>query len=187
MGGLRIIAGEARGRALKTFKGDWPVRPILGRIKKSLFDILQTRISGAVFLDLYSGTGAVGIEALSRGAGKVVFVDGDASCVSLVKENLRMLGWEGRAEVLNADITKPLHLPAGMFDIVFLGPPYKDEQKRPLSLSSVTLTNVVEARLLKDKGIIISQHHVKEQVEAPAAIVFKRREKYGDTYLDFYA
>lgn len=187
MAGIRIIGGEARGRALKTFKeDDLSVRPILARIKKSLFDILAPRIGGARFLDLFAGTGAVGIEALSRGASSVDFVEDSPRSLGLIKDNLAMLGWTDRARIHRADVTKGLSWLPGPFDIIFLGPPYKDAAKKPLALTGITLTHIVTAGLLAPDGIIVGQHHEKEAVTAPEGLTMFRRETYGDTKVSFF-
>ncbi|MFH1368379.1 MAG: 16S rRNA (guanine(966)-N(2))-methyltransferase RsmD [Elusimicrobiota bacterium] len=184
--GIRIIGGEAGGRYIKTFKNDLSVRPLLGRIKKSIFDILAAKLPGLLFLDLYAGTGAVGIEALSRGAKKAVFVDGDRRCAKLIEQNLAELGWTGRAKVEQHDITRGLGWLDGKFGIVYMGPPYKDSQKKPLNLTGITLKIVFESGVLDDNGWIISQRHIKEPVEAPAQLMAFRQEKYGDTIVVFY-
>jgi 16S rRNA (guanine(966)-N(2))-methyltransferase RsmD len=187
MSGIQIIGGEARGRFLKTFKeGDLSVRPILARIKKSLFDILAPKLAGARFLDLFAGTGAVGIEALSRGAARVVFVESSPRSLGLVRQNLAMLHWESRAVVHRADIAGGLAWLREQFDIIFMGPPYKDAEKRPLALTGMTLRFIAEARLLAPGGWIIGQHHEKEPVDVPEGLTLFRREKYGDTYLSFF-
>lgn len=184
--GIRIIGGEGCGRYIKSFKDDLSVRPLLGRIKKSLFDILKLKIMDSVFLDLYAGTGAVGIEAISRGAGKVIFVDGDRKCTELVSRNLADLGWQNRGRVEQFDITRGLKWLGEKIDIVYMGPPYKDLKRTPLTLTGVTLKTVVEADILKSNSLIISQRHIKEPVAVPEELESIREEKYGDTLVVFY-
>ncbi|MGA2090524.1 MAG: 16S rRNA (guanine(966)-N(2))-methyltransferase RsmD [Endomicrobiales bacterium] len=188
MGRLSIIAGEARGRALKSLPlDDLSVRPILARIKKSLFDILSPRIGGSRFLDLYAGTGAVGHEALSRGAASVVFVESDKRSQELITANAVMLGWMDRCRIVKVDIVQGLgSVMGGPFDIIFMGPPYKDAHKKPLSLTGITLRNVCESRLLSPNGWILSQRHEKEPVVIPEGLEQFRIEKYGDTVVAFY-
>src|SRR6478672_744265 len=99
---MRIIAGSAKKRSLKTPSAAQGVRPILGRIKKSLFDILRLRIGNADFLDLYAGSGSVGIEALSRGAASVTFVDMNAYCLSVIRQNLSKLQLFERSRIVKA-------------------------------------------------------------------------------------
>ncbi|MCX5778895.1 MAG: 16S rRNA (guanine(966)-N(2))-methyltransferase RsmD [Elusimicrobia bacterium] len=188
MSGLRIIAGEARGRMLKSLPiEDLSVRPILARIKKSLFDILTPRIDGAHFLDLYAGTGAVGLEALSRGAADVVFVESDKRSQELITANTIMLKWTDRCRIVKVDIVLGLGGVTGKpFDIIFMGPPYKDAHKKPLSLTGLTLQHVCSAGLLSPQGWILSQRHEKEAVVVPPELEQFRSEKYGDTVVVFY-
>lgn len=133
MSGLRILSGDARGRVLNTLKADdLSIRPMLGRMKKSLFDIIRPKLQGAEFLDMFAGTGAVGLEALSNGARRVVFIEQSPVSLKLIKENIDMLGYAARGVIQRADITKGLDWLKLQFDIIFMGPPYKDEHKRRL-------------------------------------------------------
>jgi 16S rRNA (guanine(966)-N(2))-methyltransferase RsmD len=187
MSGIRILGGEARGRVLRTLgEGDLSVRPMLSRMKKSLFDILRPRLDGAAFLDLYAGTGAVGIEALSRGSRHVVFVEMSPRSIVVIQQNLAMLGWEKRAEIVRLDVTRGLAGLSGPFDIIFLGPPYKDEQKQMLALTGPTLKAICDAHILAPGGVIVGQHHIKEPVAVPPGLTLFRREKYGDTIISFF-
>jgi 16S rRNA (guanine966-N2)-methyltransferase len=185
MTGIRIIAGKAKGRVLKSPEADTNTRPILGRIKKSLFDILRLRITGSNFLDLYAGTGAVGIEALSRGAKTAVFLELDNKNLNLIKTNIQNLGLSSQARVERCDITKGLGWLGASFDLIFLGPPYVDSAKKPLSLTGITLDIISKADILKIDGWVISQHHKKEPFAVPASMAVFRQEKYGDTILSF--
>jgi 16S rRNA (guanine966-N2)-methyltransferase len=187
---MRIIAGQLRGRTFKA-KKDVAVRPISGRIKQSLFDIMAGLVPGSKWLDLFCGTGAVGIEALSRGAEFVFFVDQSRRVVEDLELVLKKMGLASKARVQPGNVTADLSwipfrggLP--QFDVIFMGPPYKDENKKPLSLSTPSLARVAEAKLLAPKGWLICQHQVKENVEAPAGMTRVRQMKYGDTFLDFY-
>ncbi len=119
---MRVIAGEFRSRRLKTLSG-LDVRPTPDRLREALFSILAPRIEGAVFLDAYAGTGSVGIEALSRGAARAIFVERSRSAAGIIEENLRALGVKDRAEVLH---TRALAiLGRRQADLVFLDPPYR--------------------------------------------------------------
>ena len=118
---MRIIAGEFRARRLKTLRG-LDVRPTPDRLRGALFNVLAPRIEGAVFLDAYAGIGAVGIEALSRGAARAIFIERSRAAAGVIQENLRSLGIADRAEVLH---TKALSLLGRRrADMVFLDPPY---------------------------------------------------------------
>ena len=186
---MRIIAGALRGRRLLSIK-DPGLRPISGRIKQSLFDILKPRVAGARFLDLFAGTGAVGLEALSRGAAFVFFVDSNIRCRDLIERNLERAELASRGKVhpgsALGDLSWiPFRSGVAQYDLIFMGPPYKTAEKRPLAYTNPVLKGLSEAGLLAPEGLVISQHHVKEAVEAPAGWELFRREKYGDTFLSF--
>lgn len=186
---MRIIAGRLRGRHIKTRK-DPAVRPISGRIKQSMFDILQFVVPGTKWLDLFAGTGAVGIEALSRGADFAFFVDIDKSNVEWITNNLKTAGFAAKGRAHPGNVLGDLSWVSfrsgvSAYDFIFLGPPYKTVEKKPLAYSSPALAKVAEANLLAPKGWIILQHHMKEDVTVPEGYEQFRRERYGDTYLDF--
>ncbi len=176
---IKIIAGEIKGRKIKTVKGKG-VRPLLARVKKSLFDIIGNRIKNTVFLDLYAGTGSVGIEALSRGAKEVVFIEKDYWAAGVIEENLESLGFKEKAKVWRKDVLQGLP-EKRKFDFIFIGPPYK------LELILPTLKIIAQGQILTEKGWIICQHHFREKL--PNEYFFYqlfREEKYGDTILSFY-
>lgn len=189
---MRVIGGRLRGRKLHSLPKDYrSVKPISGRIKKSLFDILHNLVPGSRFLDLFAGTGAVGMEALSRGAASVFFVDKDARCVEVISENIKFGGFAdkaaaGQGNVL-ADLTwVPFRGGSSQYDLVFLGPPYRTEENHPLAYSSPALQKLVESGLLAPGAVVVLMHHVKEEVPDLPGLARFRREKYGDSFLDFF-
>lgn len=187
---MRIIAGTARGRRIFSVSKKLPVKPISDRIKQSVFDILRPRLAGAMWLDLFAGTGNVSLEALSRGALRVVSVDREPACIKNIHRNLVHLGFEDRARVIKADILKPLDFLLSYsdnegYDIIFMGPPYRDLNQKMLSLSEPALQNVAAAKLLAPKGIIVLQTHKTEQFAVPDSLEIYREEKYGDTLVHF--
>jgi 16S rRNA (guanine966-N2)-methyltransferase len=187
---MRIIAGDSRGRALKSVPKEMMVKPISARIKKSMFDILRPRLGGAAVLDLFAGTGAVGIEALSRGAASAFFVDADKRCLAVIEENLKCLGLSDKGRASFGDILQDLSwigFRAGRsaFDIIYLGPPYRTQDNTMLAYSTPALARVAEANLLAPGGVIILQRYKKEQVALPAGYEKYREERYGDTDLEF--
>jgi len=182
---MRIIGGDAKRRSLKA-PATQSTRPILARIRKSLFDILRLRVPDAQFLDLYAGSGAVGLEALSRGARNATFVDRNPSCLHIIRQNLITLNMLDRARLIRADATRSLFTVGGPFDVIFMGPPYHDEKWNALRLTVPTLKNIGDATLLKPGGWVIGQHHKKEPVEPPVGWVAFRKEYYGDTILTFF-
>ncbi len=187
---MRIIAGESRGRALKSVPKEMMVKPISARIKKSVFDILRPRLGGARVLDLYAGTGAVGIEALSRGADFAFFIDADKRCIAVIEQNLKLLNLAAKGRASYGDILQDLswvgyRAGATEFDIIYMGPPYRTEDNTMLAYSTPTLARVAEANLLAPGGIMLLQRYKKEKVELPAGYEKYREERYGDTDVEF--
>ncbi|MEF3281028.1 MAG: 16S rRNA (guanine(966)-N(2))-methyltransferase RsmD [Elusimicrobiota bacterium] len=187
---IRIIAGTRKNRQVLSLPLSHHVKPISARMRKSLFDIIRPYITGSIFLDLYAGIGLVGIEALSRGAQKVVFVDNDKECVNTIKRNLKRLELETQAVVIKNDILKDLrwlkYYSNDGYDIVYMGPPYRDSFNNPLNYTLRTINGILNANLLSEFGIIIAQHHKKEIFIIPDSLDNYRSEKYGDTVIDFY-
>jgi 16S rRNA (guanine(966)-N(2))-methyltransferase RsmD len=144
---MRIIAGEFRSRRLKTLPG-LNTRPTPDRLRESLFSILAPRLEGVTFLDAYAGTGAVGIEALSRGAARAIFIERSKSAVEVIRENLRSLNLTHRAEVLQGRVLQ--YLPHRRADIVFLDPPYDEEKEyEVIDFSTAELTIAQHSSRLK--------------------------------------
>ncbi|MDR1695443.1 MAG: RsmD family RNA methyltransferase [Endomicrobium sp.] len=184
---LKVIAGDARGRTLKTLpQDDLSIRPMLGRMKKSVFDIIQFKIPGCKFLDLFAGVGQVGIEALSRGAGSAVFAELSDISLRLIKHNVNMLGYNDRAKIVKCNVITRFEQIADKYDIVFMGPPYVDANKKALSLTYPVLKNAVRYGILKDDSVLIAQKHIKEPVGKVTGLDNFRTEKYGDTVVLFY-
>ncbi len=182
---MKILSGSARGRRIKTLPKDPLVRPILARIKKSVFDILRFRMKGSRFLDLYAGTGAVGLEALSEGAASAVFVEQDPKCVKLIHENIDHFKFNEQAEVFRLNATQDLSPLPKPFDLIFMGPPYIDAAKNMIKLVQPTIDAIHKAGLLAPNGIIIAQHHKSEKVESTAAFEIRREENYSETIVTF--
>ncbi|XTP69631.1 16S rRNA (guanine(966)-N(2))-methyltransferase RsmD [Parelusimicrobium proximum] len=186
---MRIIAGTARGRKIFSVSKNLPVKPISDRIKQSVFDIIRPRITGSYFLDIFAGTGNVSLEALSRGALKAVMVDREPACIKNINRNLAHLGFTERAKVIKGDALKPMgYLNAYAeegYDIIFMGPPYRDINNKPLSFASPSLAEVSKAGVLAPKGIIVLQTHQNEVITLPDNFEKYREEKYGDTLVHF--
>ena len=182
MGSLRVISGKARGRRLRVVPGD-TTRPITDRAKESLFNILSPDLSEAVFLDLFAGTGSVGIEALSRGAAFVRFVDNHRQAVETVRSNLHATGLEESAETLHMDAFALLERqPDLLFDYVFIAPPqYKETWKRAL-LS----LDAHPAWLSQDAWVIVQIHPVEYQSLTLENLVEFDQRRYGSVLLVFY-
>ncbi len=187
---MRIIAGTARGRRIFSVSKHLPVKPISDRMKQSLFDILRPRIMGAKMLDIFAGTGNVSLEALSRGALRTVMLDKEPACIKNIHRNLAHLGFADRAVVLRGDALKPLdwllaYSDNDGYDIIFMGPPYRDINNKMLSFSEPSLKNVADAKLLAPNGILVIQTHKTENFAIPSVFEVFRTEKYGDTLVRF--
>lgn len=172
---MRVIGGEFRSRAIKSLPG-LDVRPTPDRLREALFNILAPRIEGAVFADVYAGTGAVGIEALSRGAARAIFVEQKHAAVQAIRENLRSLGIEGRADLRQGLATVVIRRIEA--DIVFLDPPYALENEYLAALA-----------LLGEKPppLAIAQHPPRLKLADRYGDLHRTRiVKHGDNSLSFY-
>lgn len=179
---MRISGGEARGRSIGLPRG-CRIRPTADRIKESLFDILPP-VKDKSFLDLFAGSGSVGMEALSRGARFTAFVEKDARLAEAIRVNLARLGFLGRADVIAADAQRGLGRLAGRgerFDILFADPPYDE------GYLWETLRWLEKEDVLGEGGIIAIQHSVREAFD-PSTLRFLEladQRRYGDTVLSF--
>ena len=179
---MRIISGKARGTKLYTLEGE-NTRPTLDRVKESIFNIIQSDIEGAEVLDLFAGSGAIGLEFLSRGAKNAVLCDKSKEAVNIIKKNIEKTHMEQYAQVLNTDFEDCLDkLRNKQFDIIYLDPPYATEY----ILKS--LKKIIELKLTKEQSLIIvetddEQRILKEIGNIDVEIVDKR--KYGRATIIF--
>lgn len=187
---MRIIAGSRKGRTIYSVPKDADVKPISGRIRQSVFDMLRPYVPGSTFLDLYAGIGAVGLEALSRGAGSVVFVELAGLCLKIIEKNIASLGFQENSKALKADILSGLkwlehYADYKGYDIIFLSPPYRTRENLPLTYTSRTLELIDAGGILAPGGLVVAQHHKTEKIEVPPGLRKVREAKYGDTLVDF--
>jgi 16S rRNA (guanine966-N2)-methyltransferase len=185
---MRVIAGTYRSRILKSLKG-LALRPTSDRLRETLFNVLAPNIADSRFIDLFAGTGAIGIEALSRGAAEVVFIENHAPTVTLIRRNLESLGITTGASVLAVDALRGLAMlaarknsGASAFDHIFLDPPYAaaEDYSRVLEFLST-------ADLLAPGGVVIAEHRRNFDLpEEPGVIKRFRVLKQGDAALSFY-
>ncbi len=173
---MRVIGGKYKSRVLETFSLD-NVRPTADAVRENLFNILNSKIEGCAFLDLFSGTGAIGIEALSRGAKSVCFNDGSRDSVALIKKNLSKLNVNEEYSVSNLDALSFLLKENKKYDIIFIDPPYSSDGKK----------TIVEKcfDLLRDDGIIVLEDEKPFESEISSLIKYDER-KYGRVYLNFF-
>ena len=156
------------------------VRPTSDKVKQALFNILGGKVEGAHFLDLFAGIGGIGIEALSRGAQRVVFVDDARDSLHSLKHNIEQTGFSTRAQVVASKAEAFLKKTSEQFDIVFLDPPYS------LALEPV-LHGLAESGILKPDAVVIAEHFKKQPAPVKAGkLTLFREAQYGDTVLAFY-
>ena len=173
---MRVIGGEFRSRRLKSVHG-LETRPTPDRLRETLFDILAPRIAGCVFVDAYAGTGAVGIEALSRGARRAIFIEKNRAAAAVIHENLASLGLETRAEVYTSKALPVLERVAA--DIVFLDPPYELEKEYDSALTTLARSAA---------QLVIVQHSSRAAMKPECgSLHLYRTLKQGDNTLSFYA
>ncbi|HIE12354.1 MAG TPA: 16S rRNA (guanine(966)-N(2))-methyltransferase RsmD [Desulfotomaculum sp.] len=180
---MRVIAGSAKRRRLRTPPGK-SIRPTADRVKEALFNILAVKIAGSRFLDLFAGTGGIGIEALSRGAARVVFVERSPRAVNLIRENLRRTGLSQKSSVFRGDALTALNLlgrRGECFDVIYIDPPYKK------GYETKALRLIASRGLLAPGGLAVCESDWRDELpEAVEGLVLTRRERYGDTVLSFY-
>jgi len=179
---LRIISGILRGKKLHPFHGKG-IRPTSDRTREAIFNILYDRVAGAVVLDLFSGSGALGIEALSRGAGMATFIDMAPAAVSLLRKNLRSCGLEERARIIPWDIERNLNCLQSQglqYNLIFLDPPYH----RGMALT--TLTHLKKSQAMTPDACLVLEHGEADELPMPlAAFGLLDQRKYGKTLVSF--
>ena len=181
--GLRIIGGELRGKKLHSIRGR-SIRPTADRLRESIFNIISSCIQGAIVLDLYAGTGAFGIEALSRGAETAVFIDNSKAALSVIQDNIRSCAFDNRAIIVKWDVKRNLNClkstRSNAFNLVFLDPPYNRGLIKP------SLINLDDSRSLKKEAVIVVEHSSVEPIPV-SLIPFKitDQKKYGKTLVSF--
>lgn len=185
---MRVVAGKYRSRVLKSLRG-LALRPSSDRLRETLFNLLGTTVEGSVFVDVYAGTGAVGIEALSRGARAVIFIENHAAAVALIRSNLRALGITTGAEILMADAVRGMerlaHPQFGMrvhTDFVFLDPPYARTEEYARALDFLD-----RSPLLTPGGQVVVEHPKRMALPQRLAQLERARVvEQGDAALSFY-
>lgn len=180
---MRIGAGEYRGQRLAGPRGR-DIRPLRDRVRLALFDTLRELVPGARFLDLFAGTGAVGLEALSRGAAHAVLVDASTPAVRLIQENIRRLGCADRSEVIGGDVfatVRSLTRKGSAFDLVFIGAPYGS------GLAARTTEVLGELCPLAPGAMVVAESFHKELIaDRYGSLQLELRRDYGETRLSFY-
>lgn len=175
---MRIISGKYRGLKLAEFSGD-DIRPTADRVKESLFSIISAHVSGARVLDLFCGSGGLGLECISRGAASVHFNDCSAESTAVLRKNLLKLKGDSNYSVTTLDFSVCLDRLSGKFDIVFIDPPYR------LDIGGEALKIIAKRSLLSENGIAIYERDRPYSGDITGLTLYDER-KYGKTYLSFF-
>ena len=197
---MRVIAGAFRGRRLVAPKGKRVVRPTADRVKESVFSMLRERVIDANFLDLCAGTGNIGIEALSRGAKHVTFLERDPRCIRIIKQNLRTCGLTAEPRgarkptdticLLRRDAVKGityLQKQAAVFEVIYFDPPYATGLQGGSELYTPCLAVLAENSLLHPSGALLIEHAKQFVIpETVGSLTRSRQANYGDTVVSFY-
>lgn len=181
---MRVIAGTYRSRPLQAPRG-LETRPTSDRLRETLFNVIAMRVPGATFADLYAGSGAVGIEALSRGAEEVFFAEKNPAAVSVIRANLRTLGVRGGFSIELTGVAPLLKRLAGKpLDLIFLDPPYDDAEEYRKTL---TLLGTAEMELVGEDSLVIAEHTRKQPLlDTYGTLQRTRTLQHGDAALSFY-
>lgn len=183
---MRVTGGTKRGERLLDLE-DGRIRPMRAEVRLALFNIVRELVEGSRFLDLFAGTGSVGIEALSRGAGECTFVDNLPGAVRLIKMNLAKLKLLGQAKVYQLDVLEALarfERRGKRFDLIFIGPPYGQR------LAGQTLERFGESSIVEEDGLVITEIFKKERAELEeryGQLALIRERRYGDNLLLLYS
>ena len=179
---MRVISGTLKGKKLLSAKG-LSLRPTSDRVRESVFDILQGNVEGLRVLDLFAGTGAMGIEALSRGAISAVFIENQKNSLEILRKNLSACRMEAVTQVLAKEAEEGLRLlegQGGRFELIFLDPPYGK------GLVRRTLGRLAESRLWVPETLIVAEHSPAEEVEGVSPLGRVDFRKYGGTRISFF-
>lgn len=180
---MRVISGKAKGQALKAPTG-LNTRPTADRVKESIFNIIQTELYNSLIIDLFAGSGSLGIEALSRDADKVYFIDNNKNSVRLIEENLKKTKLINNSQIIQMDVLSgimKLREYKVKANIIFLDPPYSKGFIEP------TLEAIYSSHILESDGIVIVEHSIKENIPNNIDKLKKyRSNKYGDVVISFY-
>ncbi|HEX3032538.1 MAG TPA: 16S rRNA (guanine(966)-N(2))-methyltransferase RsmD, partial [Bacillota bacterium] len=181
---MRVITGVARGRKLAAPKG-MHTRPTTDRVKEALFNILGERVIDAKVLDLFAGTGALAIEALSRGAAQALLLDNDIQAIKAIEQNISLTGMTTKAQLIRQDVWQFIKRQQAfppVFDIIFIDPPYE----KGFEVKAMEL--ITQPCWLSEEGVIVAETSKKTVMPLEVGIFrLFRQEKYGDTYLNFYS
>lgn len=179
---MRIISGKAKGTKLYTLQGD-NTRPTLDRVKESIFNIIQNQIPEAIVLDLFAGSGAIGLEMLSRGAKKAILCDKSKEAIAIIKKNIEKTHMEEKIELYNTDFKECIEkVSKEKFDIIYIDPPYET------NFIEKSLEKIIKTNIIQENGIIIletdDEKRIKKEIEKIDVTIIDER-KYGRANIIF--
>jgi len=181
---MRVIGGKARGKSLKAPRGK-NTRPITAMIKEALFNVIGPDVAGSSWLDLFAGSGSVGIEALSRGARQVVFIDADRIAVEIIRDNLKHCGFLREAEVYRNDVIRAIELlqrRSQHFDYIYVDPPFTNE-----AIFIPVLKDLAQSELLESDGSLVLRTPRRFKVpDVIGGLIVNRSDQYGESTLHYY-
>ena len=179
---MRIIAGAFRGRRLHAPKGD-RIRPTADKVREAVFNMIAGEVQGAKVLDLFAGTGAMGLEALSRGAHFCFFVDNGSEAVSIIRENVQMCASQDRSRIIQAPAASAIRRLGSeneLFDLIFMDPPY--------AKGYIDKTLEIVGEVARNDALVIAERHIKDKPPQVPAIWRKDRDRrYGDALISIYS
>jgi 16S rRNA (guanine966-N2)-methyltransferase len=179
---VRVIGGEFKGRKLSVTRGRL-IRPTSDRVREAIFDILGPAWTFRRVLDLFAGTGSLGIEALSRGAEEAVFVEQGKGALTVLKENVKALGLQSRSWVLSVPAKKGIAVlgeRGEVFDLIFMDPPYGKD------VVGKTIEEIVRRGILAATGVIVAEHATRDRIVPPLGLGLSQQRRYGDTTVSFF-
>jgi len=179
---VRVVGGEFKGRQLSVTKGR-RIRPTSDRVREAIFDILGPVWTFEKVLDLFAGTGSLGIEALSRGAEEAVFVEQGKGALTVLKGNLKALGLKSRSWVLPLTAKRGITVLAErgeVFDLIFMDPPYGKD------VVGKTIEEITQGSILASTGVIVAEHASRDRILPPLGLALSQQRRYGDTAVSFF-
>lgn len=177
---MRIIAGTAGGRKLKSIRNTG-VRPTLDRVKESIFNMLGNSIVNSIVADLFAGFGGLGLEAVSRGADHVIFVEKDYRNIQVIKENIKICKFQDKTDIVKDDVFKFLkRTESAGLDLIFMDPPYGKE------IVDGVLNDIIIRKIMSPQGIIIVEHHKDDKIEEHRELQKLKDRSYGDTVIKIF-
>jgi len=179
---VRILGGESRGRKLLGPKG-LRFRPTTGRVKESIFNYLNQKVEGSRFLDLFSGTGALGLEALSRGAKEIYFIEKSSYSINLLSRNIDLCGYKAKTRIFKGDVfevVKKLGRVNEIFDIILADPPFKE------GFHSKILSTVSQSEVLLPKGLLVIEHESHDKDDGHHQLEPIKQKQFGASVVSIY-